>query len=121
MHIVESEESSHQSQREVSFEDISNRVIEIISKDLDIEIDRDGFNYYRFETHLKYLLQRLDDQPLKSENVEMFSVMKDKYPNVYATTKDVCDYLKTYTGMNIEEEEMLYLMLHINRLTDRNN
>ena len=80
MHIVESEESSHHSQRETSFEQIADRVMRIISEDLNIEIDRDEFNAYRFETHLKYLYQRIDDQPLNSENVEMFAIMKDKYP-----------------------------------------
>ena len=121
MHIVESEESSHHSQREVSFEEIEDRVMKIICEDLSIEIDREGFNAYRFDTHLKYLLQRIDDQPLNSENVEMFEIMKEKYPDVYMCTKDVCEYLKMQTGMEINDEEMLYLMLHINRLTDRNN
>ena len=120
MHIVESEESSHHSQREISFEEIIDKVMRIISEDLNIGIDRDGFNAYRFETHLKYLFQRVDDQPLNSENVEMFEVMKEKYPQVYLCTKDVCEYLKMQMGMEISEEEMLYLMLHINRLTDRN-
>ena len=120
MHIVEAEESSHLSQREISFEEIIDKVMRIISEDLNIEIDRDGFNAYRFETHLKYLFQRVDDQPLNSENIEMFEVVKEKYPQVYLCTKDVCEYLKMQMGMEIGEEEMLYLMLHINRLTDRN-
>ena len=51
----------------------------------------------------------------------MFEIMKEKYPDVYMCTKDVCEYLKMQTGMEINDEEMLYLMLHINRLTDRNN
>ncbi|MBR4422038.1 MAG: PRD domain-containing protein [Erysipelotrichaceae bacterium] len=120
MHIVESEESSHHSQRETSFEQIADHVMKIISEDLNIEIDRNEFNAYRFETHLKYLYQRIDDQPLNSENVEMFEVVKEKYPQVYMCTEDVSEYLKMQTGMEINEEEMLYLMLHINRLMDRN-
>ena len=120
MHIVEAEESSHLSQREISFEEIIDKVMRIISEDLNVGIDRDGFNAYRFETHLKYLFQRVDDQPLNSENIEMFEVVKEKYPQVYLCTKDVCEYLKMQMGMEIGEEEMLYLMLHINRLTDRN-
>ena len=120
MHIVESEESSHHSQREISFEEIIDKIMRIIAEDLSITIDREGFNAYRFETHLKYLFQRVDDQPLNSENIEMFEVVKDRYPQVYLCTRDVCEYLKMQMGMEIGEEEMLYLMLHINRLTDRN-
>ena len=95
--------------------------LELISEDLQIEMDRDDFNVYRFEAHLKYLLQRIDDELMNSDNVHMFEVMIRKYPKIYECTKHVAAYLDEVTGRQINEEEMLYLMLHINRLSDKLN
>ncbi len=119
MHIVESEETSRRSQREITIEEITEKVLDIVSQDLDIEIDRDGFNCYRFETHLKYLLQRIDDSVINSENIAMFEVVAEKYPQIYLCAKHISDYLSRELGRNISKEELLYLMLHINRLSDR--
>lgn len=119
MHIVESEQSPQRSLREISTETIIEKALKIISEDLHIEIKNDDFNTHRFETHLRYLLQRIDDTQINSDNAAMFEVMSEKYPDVYMCTRDIAEYLNMELGRQINKEEMLYLMLHINRLCDR--
>ncbi len=82
MHIVESEESSQISSREISTDSLVDSCLSIIGRDLGIRIDKEDFNVYRFETHLKYLMQRIDDKLIDSDNVHMFEVMMKKYPEV---------------------------------------
>lgn len=118
MHIVEAEETTHRSQREITVEEITEKAVDIVSEDLGIEIDREGFNCYRFETHLKYLLQRIDDTIINSENIQMFEVVAEKYPDIYLCAKHIGDYLNSQIGRTVSKEELLYLMLHINRLSD---
>ena len=121
MHIVEAEESIHKSSRELTVDEIVDDVMNIVSDSLEIEINREDFNCYRFETHLRYLLQRLGDEPLNSENIEMFEIVKEKYPDAYACSEKIAEYMQNQLNRTISKEELLYLMLHLNRLKDRNN
>ena len=119
MHIVEAEQSNQKSGREISNDDIINQVMEIVAGELNIVVNPDDFNVYRFHTHLKYLIQRVDDQEINSQNVELYEVISEKYPEVNKCTEKVVSYLSGILGREINREEKLYLMLHINRFKDR--
>ena len=119
MHIVEAEQSSQKSLREVNTEEIINEVMKIVADELNKEIDSNDFNVYRFETHLMYLIQRIDDQEINSRNMELFEVVAAKSPDAYRCALKITDYLQKTLGRTINKEEMLYLMLHINRFSDR--
>jgi beta-glucoside operon transcriptional antiterminator len=119
MHIVEAEQTSQKSQREISIDEIINEVMKIVSQELNIEIKEDDFNIYRFETHVRYLIQRIDDQEMCSKNMELYESVVDKYPQEYRCALDVASYLGKTLGRAITKEEILYLVLHINRLSNR--
>ena len=120
MHIDESEASKQKSSREVNIDNVIEKSLRIIQEDLDIKIDREGFNAYRFITHLKYLIQRLEMDSIESNNIDLYETVKSKFPNINMATEDVCAYLSMELNKPITDEEKLYLMLHINRLSDRN-
>lgn len=95
-------------------------ISELIERQLDIALDTASFNYSRFIMHLRYLLQRLeqDDQ----EDIGIGSAMRltcIKYPDVYNCTLKVRDYLISQCGRHCSEDELLYLFMHINRLRER--
>ncbi|MBQ1523224.1 MAG: PRD domain-containing protein [Erysipelotrichaceae bacterium] len=119
MHIVESEQSTQKSQREISIDEIIDEVMKIVSSDLGIEIRENEFNIYRFETHVRYLIQRIDDQEMGSKNMEIYESVVEKYPDAHKCALNVSQYLNKTLGRAITREEILYLILHINRLSDR--
>ena len=119
MHIVESEEISTKSDREININSIVDTVMRIIKEELKIEIDSNNFNVYRFETHLKYLIQRLQDGDFEAGNEEMYEVMKQKYSNINLVNEKICEYLGKELNVIINESEKLYLMMHINRLSEK--
>lgn len=45
--------------------------------------------------------------------------MAKEYPDLYTCACEVGDYLHTSYGWKCNQEEILYLMLHINRVQDR--
>ncbi|MGN1343545.1 MAG: PRD domain-containing protein, partial [Traorella sp.] len=51
-------------------------------------------------------------------NDKLFVEMKDKFPLTYQCTLDIRDYFEN-KGSEISDEELLYLMIHINRMIDR--
>ena len=85
-----------------------------------ITVDRDGFNYYRFVTHMHYMMKRtLDDTMIDSQNRELFESMKKEYPDIYSCAVKVAALIDQKLQKHLSEEEILYLILHINRLCAR--
>lgn len=95
-------------------------ITELIEQKLNIELDAGSFNYSRFIMHLRYLLQRMEQD--EQEDCGIGSDMRltcIKYPDVYDCTLKVRDYLFEQYGWHCSEDEMLYLFMHINRLRER--
>lgn len=91
----------------------------IVENKMAFQLDRSSFNYSRFVSHLTYLLKRQQSHKLiTSNNDKLFVEMKDKFPLTYQCTLDIRDYFEN-KGSEISDEELLYLMIHINRMIDR--
>ena len=120
LHLINAERIDNSAQGKINDESIINSVIDIIEKQMDIKINRNGVNCARFITHLKYLIKRLTaDTSSSSENEMMFETMKENYPSVYKCACNVCEYLNALTNKTLNDEEIMYLMLHINRVCSR--
>lgn len=92
------------------------RCADVIEKEMNIVIDKSGFHYLRFVTHMYYLLDRVDKQTsISSDNEKMFLSLKEEYPNTYHCALRVKETLNA----EFNDEELLYLILHINRLCIR--
>lgn len=118
MHILEAESFAvKQTEIEIDMEDLLSNVCYILKNQLGYVVDEKSFNYCRFVTHIQYLLQRRNQQnEITSDNKKIFQVMIQEFPNIYQSVMEIHDYLKKRMQWDISEEEMLYLMLHINRL-----
>ena len=96
------------------------KITEIIEKELHITISKDSFNYSRFLTHLNYLYSRARNNDMhKSENQKMYISMIAKYPDINVCVEKISKYLGDEYSINLNDEEKLYLMLHVNRLCSR--
>lgn len=120
MHFINAQSISRKTK------DSSNGIIEdvtaIIQDFFKITIDRNGFNNSRFVSHMQYLLQRRRiEQGVLSGNERLFTTMQHEYPKTYECVLQIKDYLKRELDWDSSDEELLYLMLHINRLCSREN
>lgn len=92
----------------------------MLQQELKISINRDGFNYYRFVSHLHYLMERTQkDALIATQNSDLFESFRDQFPDIYYCAAKIAVLLHRKTGKNLNDEEILYLMLHINRLYAR--
>ena len=86
----------------------------------DLVIDTTDFNYSRFVSHMHYLLKRgRENTMIQSDNDAIFAATKESFPKAYQAAQSVCRYLLSVSGIDLSEEEQLYLMMHINRLCTR--
>jgi len=101
-------------------EQIVESITKIIEDKLKLSINRDGANYSRFVTHMHYLLKRGDKQTLHAtENVKMYESLSQQYPQISECVDIISSYFEKVYGMALNEEEKLYLILHVNRLLVR--
>ena len=118
LHLINAEEKEKniESANDKAVEDITR----IVEDNYGIKVDRDDFNYSRFVSHIHYLLKRGKNKALvESSNDQLFQTMKRDYEKTYRCSENVGKYLKDNLAIELNDEEKLYLMLHINRLCTR--
>ena len=121
MHFINAEDQyTKASEKTMDDDQIIEKITELIEQKLKRKINKKNFNYARFVSHMQYLLKRRQAQStLNSDNDKMFELLKDEYPETYDCVLEIRDYLKEYLNWSLNNEELLYLMLHVNRLYSR--
>lgn len=120
IHFINSEKISHESDSKTTDEMIIQKITEIIEKDFSIKINKDGFNYSRFVSHMHYLLKRKGENvSISSQNQKLFDSMKKEFGKTYDCITHIKKYFISTLDWDCSQEELLYLMLHINRLCSR--
>ena len=115
MHLVEAQEY-HQIKENVQDEsEIIEDVIKIVEEKMKVTINRKNFAYYRFVTHLQHLIARLDNQ-IESDNSKIFEQIIKEYPEIYECACLINNYFLDHLNRYLNDEELLYLTLHINRV-----
>ena len=94
-------------------------ILNIIKFHYKIDLNENSINYSRFITHIRFFLQRIRGSLNVSEDDYLFEKVKEKYPDAYACASRIKTYLDAKLGVELTHEEMLYFMLHIRRLTER--
>lgn len=121
LHIVNAEIDGMGSAQDMDFVMKSTAVIqaitEIVERLLGVELDRSSYAYVRFVAHLRFLVRRLMKGGVKeTENSSLFRQAARDFAESYRCASAINNYLiKTY-NWSCSDEEMLYLMMHINRL-----
>lgn len=104
----------------VKFPDQMQAIVDIVERDLGILLDESSLHYERFMTHIKFLIQRIYRKELLSSEDRELSLsllMQRKYPREYQCSLKVAEYIMQATGSRLSEEEIMYLSVHIRRVT----
>ena len=120
LHIVNAELDGNMHHTLETSEVISD-IVSIVKYTFNSELDEHTLSYERFITHLKYFLQRAEKQEYyPADNTEMFSMIKNRFPDAYKCAIRIKSYMESkFPDNEITDEEMLYLVVHISRITDR--
>ena len=100
--------------------DITNliqNVVKIVKEYFSMDLDETSLNYQRFVTHLRFLAQRIiGGEMLNSENPEFNQLISQMYPEEYACSLKLKDYIQVTCHHDVTEEETAYLAVHIKRI-----
>lgn len=97
---------------------IMERVVRIVESELRVSLDHSSYTYARFIAHLRFLIRRLmeDSGGERSENSSLFCQAARDFPEAYRCAEKIDRYFAQEHGWACSNEEVLYLMMHINRL-----
>ena len=119
LHILNAE-AMDKNRKEKLDDEVIEDIANIIEKYFNVKLDKNGFNYSRFVTHMHYLLKRGKRKELvKSTNQKLYESLINTYPDTYHCAQRIGYYLKKTVKWDLNDEEYIYLMLHINRLCAR--
>lgn len=116
-HFINSASKPVIDNKEKLSKELLEEVTRIIEEHFIIDIDYDDFNYSRFVTHINYLLRRGNKNKLiHTENIKLFKELIKEFPDTYDCVNKINEYFTKSMNWKLNEEEILYLVLHINRL-----
>lgn len=118
MHFVNGQQSGVGVRDTVIATHVIQDILNIVKFHYKIDLDEESINYSRFITHIRFFLQRLHSSS-ELEDDFLFEQIKQKYPDTYQCILKVKLYLNKQLQIELTNEEMLYFMLHIRRLTER--
>ena len=97
---------------------IINQILDIIKNYYSIEFIEDEINFDRLLTHLKFFAKRLIDktESIDTNNNGLLEIVKVQYKESYDCVKQIKSFIEENYTYKVNDEEVLYLILHINRV-----
>lgn len=121
LHFVNAIQDDEGMKLTVQSTEVIQQILNIVKFHYCMELDESSLNYNRFVTHIRYFIRRLLSHEVchHQDDEFLFLQVKEKYPQAYQCACKVQKYLETKFCAEITHEEMLYFMLHINRVAER--
>lgn len=93
-------------------------ILSIVKYYYKMNINEDSLYYERFVTHLKFFSQRnllKMNEPEKEE--ELYEMVKKQYTDAYKCAEKIKSFIENEYNIKVPEDEMMYLTIHIKRIT----
>jgi len=96
-------------------------VTEIVKKYYNIELNTNSLNYSRFITHMKFFGQRVFKNKLVvDDDTTLQNMIKERYRFDYNCAVKIRGYILARYNKKISEEEMMFLTVHLRRISKNN-
>ena len=118
LHIVNAQLDTQMSSM-VAITEMIQQVLNITEVYYGRKLSEDSLDYERFVTHLKYFGQRLfNRKSVRADDDPVFQRMvRERYPSDYACAGKIRDYIEETYHLTITEEEMMFLTVHLRRVS----
>jgi len=98
--------------------DVIEKIARIVEDVYSISVDRDGFEFARFATHMHYLIGRIrQGEPMYTDGSELYGEVSAQSQRGAACLDRVVELLGDTFGEDITDSEKLYVLMHILRIS----
>ena len=101
----------------VQFTNIITELVGIIEERTGRSIERNTIDYVRLITHLRFACERIRQQ--KSIHNPLLDRLKETAPEAYAVAEELARHISKRLDMNVPEDEIGYMAMHVFRLTQQ--
>ncbi len=114
-------QSERAAQREEDITFLVEGITRIVEDEMGITVNRDSFDFARFATHVQYLLDRVTSgNPIESQNMDLYDEVVASCPKAAICANRASALIKQrFEVPSLTREERLYLILHVNRISER--
>ena len=117
LHIVNAQLNSNMNNT-MEITKLIQSVLKLVRYYYHIDLDESSVYYTRFITHLKYFAQKvLSDKIVSDKKDDLFTIIQIKYKEAYECSKKIADFIERDYNKKLSEEELVYLTVHIRRIT----
>ncbi len=119
MHLISNILDLNDVSKAQEISNIIKEIVNIVRFHFALHLDDKSIHYERFITHLKFFVRRLfDDKKEVEYDKKFFLMIKRQYKEAYKCVLKISDYLLKSYNLTASEEEMMYLCVHINRISN---
>ena len=118
LHIVNAEYNTRMRDT-IDMTKIIQDVLQLVGEYFHIEPDENSTSYERMITHLRFLAHRIYSGELLEDGAdleEFHAMIRQMYPEEYACSRKVKEFIWQTYGHEVSEEEVAYLSVHIRRV-----
>ncbi|MCY7587614.1 PRD domain-containing protein [Bacillus safensis] len=99
---------------------LTKEIVKIIQNIFEMVLDKSSIDYSRFITHLRYFIVRQEtNQPPQQMDDSLKELIQDRYMKSYACGLIIKEMLKREFNWNVTEDELVFLVIHIERITKK--
>lgn len=122
LHFINSQMITNSMSDTSKLTDIMGDIINIIKYFYKHDFDENSMNFSRFINHLQYfILRHMQGINIDDGNKDLYLEMKKRYENEVRCIDKIDDFLYKNFKWTCNEDEKLYLVLHLQRLITREN
>lgn len=122
MHFVNASESGEAMSQTIAVTKMVEDILQIVEYHYHLALDVNSINYIRFVSHIRFFARRLFSNEIYNDDQDdLFEQIRNKYPTSYQCSLKVKKYILLNYNIDLGNDEMVYFMLHINRVCTRQN
>lgn len=120
LHFINLQSKSNEDDNMIRMMESVRNILSIIKYHYNLNFQEESINYIRLVTHLQYFIVRMfKNETFTSNETELNQQIRKLYPEAYSCVRKIGIYVRDTFGKEISEDEEAYLMLHIQRVTKR--
>jgi beta-glucoside operon transcriptional antiterminator len=120
LHFINAENDSSDMSATFQIITVTSDIIGIIKDYFHITFDEEALDVMPFVLHLRNLVLKYTlrpDQEAQSSDEELYALVTNRYPEASACCARICAYLRETQGWEPLRGDLLFLTLHIKRIT----
>ncbi|MEK3903390.1 BglG family transcription antiterminator LicT [Paenibacillus sp. FSL R7-0179] len=122
LHLVNARMDGTEVRSTIRMTEIVQNILNIVTYHYKVVLDETSLNYSRFLTHLQYFSMRVLKKETNNSGEEfLYNQVRITYVKAFECVGKINEYLEKSHGQSLSKDEYVYLTIHIQRVTERNN